>query len=553
LSGVAVSGYRLGVDVGTANTVAVLQWPDGQIRPLLFDGSPSLPSSVYYEPGGGLLVGRDAAHAARAAPERFEPNPKRRIDEPTVLLGDAELAIEDLIGAVLRRVAFEARRVAGGPVTATTLTCPAAWARTRRRILVSAAERAGLHQAVLVPEPVAAASSFLQVVGGALPAGAAVVVYDLGAGTFDASVVRRGQTGFEVVAEEGLSQAGGLDIDAAVVGYLGAVYSARQPDPWRRLTHPTTPAERRANHLLWEDVRSAKEMLSRTSSATVHIPLVDEVAPLGRAQLEQLARPVLLSTVTATRAAVAAAGIAPDAFAGFFLVGGSSRIPLVATLLHQAFGRAPTVVEQPELVVAEGSLRALSTLAPPRQPAPRAPAPPAVPIPAATLPASATSGTPTPPASPPPSGLDTAAPVPKPPRRRAFTRRQVMAIGLTAVVVAAGTFALTHLLGSDGTPLTAANVVWTTDATAYEDQLEQRIRFDCPGGGTADSVWGTDTYTTDSSVCTAAVHAGKISFEDGGKVVIVIRPGETLYAGTERHGVTSSSWNSHKASFELIS
>src|SRR5918997_3708149 len=104
--------YRLGVDFGTSNTVAVLSWPDGHVRPLLFDGSPLLPSAVYAQPGDEPLVGRDAVHAARAVPENFEPHPKRRVDEGTVLLGHAEVAVADLFAAVFGRVVAEVDRVA---------------------------------------------------------------------------------------------------------------------------------------------------------------------------------------------------------------------------------------------------------------------------------------------------------------------------------------------------------------------------------------------------------------------------------------------------------
>ncbi|HWB35022.1 MAG TPA: hypothetical protein VHA75_03265, partial [Rugosimonospora sp.] len=131
------AGFALGVDLGTSNTVAVLRWPDGRTKPLLFDGSPLLPSAVYAEPGshgrpgsgpnatGGLLTGRDAVHTARVDPARFEPNPKRRIDEGTVLLGDREVPVVDMLAAVLRRVWIETTRITGGlPTSETTLTCP---------------------------------------------------------------------------------------------------------------------------------------------------------------------------------------------------------------------------------------------------------------------------------------------------------------------------------------------------------------------------------------------------------------------------------------------
>ncbi|HKT02226.1 MAG TPA: Hsp70 family protein, partial [Rugosimonospora sp.] len=110
----AAPGFALGVDLGTSNTVAVLRWPDGRVKPLLFDGGPLLPSAVYAEPGGALLTGRDAVHSAQLDPARYEPNPKRRVDEGTVLLGDTEVPVVRLLAAVLGRVVEEARRTTGG-------------------------------------------------------------------------------------------------------------------------------------------------------------------------------------------------------------------------------------------------------------------------------------------------------------------------------------------------------------------------------------------------------------------------------------------------------
>src|SRR6266540_6383232 len=166
---------RLGIDLGTSRTVACLTRPDGQLQPLLFDGTPSLPSAVFARPGGGLLVGRDAIHAAGSQPGRFEPSPKRLIDDATVLLGD-EYAIEDVLAAVLRRVAVEAHRVAGPSVPHTTLTHPADWGEAQRGRLQEAARRAGLGTAWLVAEPVAAAAFCLR----RQPvAGPHLVVFDL--------------------------------------------------------------------------------------------------------------------------------------------------------------------------------------------------------------------------------------------------------------------------------------------------------------------------------------------------------------------------------------
>ena len=114
MAGVA-GGIRLGIDFGTSNTVAALRLPGREARPLLFDGSPLLPSAVCADAGGHLLVGRDALHAATSDPASFEPHPKRCVDDETVLSAIASSPVVDLIGAVLHRVAAEATRAAGGP------------------------------------------------------------------------------------------------------------------------------------------------------------------------------------------------------------------------------------------------------------------------------------------------------------------------------------------------------------------------------------------------------------------------------------------------------
>lgn len=345
----------LGIDYGTTNTVAVLRRAGAAARPLLFDGSPLLPSAVYAADDGRVVVGREAVHAARAHPERFEPHPKRSIDHGTLLLGDAEIPVEDLIEAVLRRVAEEANEAAGGPVPGPVLSYPASWGESRRSVLQTAAGRVFANP-TFVPEPVAAASHVVATDAASVPVGGCVLVYDFGAGTFDATVLRRQENGFEVLATEGLPDAGGVDIDATLVAFLGAVYTGRDAATWRRLVQPSTDADRRAAAALWNDVRAAKELLSRATSTLVQVPLFDEAVPFGREQVEQLARPVLDRTVDACRAVLRAARVPPADLSALYLVGGSSRIPLVATLLMRAFGVTPRRAEEPELVVADGCL-----------------------------------------------------------------------------------------------------------------------------------------------------------------------------------------------------
>jgi len=115
----------LAVDLGTCNTVAVVDRGDGLPRALLFDGSPLLPSAVFADPSGRIHVGRDAERLMVTDAARFEPNPKGRVDEGAVLLGKHEIPVHELLAAILRRVAAEAAQ-AGVPAGArAVLTCPA--------------------------------------------------------------------------------------------------------------------------------------------------------------------------------------------------------------------------------------------------------------------------------------------------------------------------------------------------------------------------------------------------------------------------------------------
>jgi Hsp70 protein len=362
-----VTAWALAIDFGTSNTVAVVGRPDGPAEPLLFDGAPMLPSAVFATPEGGLLTGRDAVYSARLAPERYEPHPKLRVDDGALLLG-VEVPVDGVYAAILGRVVAEARSAGANPIGYAVLTHPASWGPRRCTLLRSAAAAAGLPEIVLEPEPTAAARYAAPVPDGGRPGARPaepVVVYDLGGGTFDVSVV----AGRRVLAADGLRDAGGLDIDAAVIAHLGAAYRDRDPDAWRRLVEPATAADRRAARQFREDVRVAKEMLSRTAQTFVHVPLLDIDVPLGREQLEAIADPLIARTAATTLAAVRAAGL-PVPYSGpVVLVGGGSRMPLVATTMHRHLGTAPRLADQPELAVARGALLGRT----PDEPAPHPP------------------------------------------------------------------------------------------------------------------------------------------------------------------------------------
>ncbi len=360
MASATTTGFRLGIDFGTSHTTAVLRWPDGHVRPLLFDGSPLLPSAVYSEADGTLLVGRDAVHAARLDPGRFEPSPKRRIDRESVTLGDTEVPVTTMIAAVLSRVKDEAVRVSGARIDDFTVTHPAGWSGARLARLTDASRLAGLPDPAMLPEPVAAAGYFVSVLGRTIPSGSALFVYDFGGGTFDASAVIPAHDGYRVLAMSGLDNLGGVDLDAALLEFVSTVHRGQDPEAWQRLEHPETPADRRHRRHLIEDVRAAKEMLSRAPSAAVPVPLLELEARVSREEFDALARPLLERTVSTMLDVIREANLPPERIAAVLLVGGSSRIPLVADLLREATGIAPSTIDQPETVVAEGSVRLAS-------------------------------------------------------------------------------------------------------------------------------------------------------------------------------------------------
>jgi len=102
------------------------------------------------------------------------------------------------------------------------------------------------------------------------------------------------------------------------------------------------------------------------------------------------------------------------------------------------------------------------------------------------------------------------------------------------------------------TPDTSVADGWRANATQYRSMGGQQFEYDCPAGGEADTIWGTDTYTDDSSVCTAGVHVGLITLEEGGTVTIEIRPGEDEYQDSERNGIASQPYPAWGGSFVVI-
>ena len=370
---------HVAVDFGTSSTCVAVSVDGREPQVVVVDGQPLLSSAVFAAVDGTLFVGQEAERQAAIDPSRFEPNPKRRIDEGELLLGNTVISVLDVVRAVLSRAVGEARRLAGNaPVDLLVLTHPADWGAIRTKVLRQAA--AGLATEItLVPEPVAAAvfhAASHTLPDGAAPGrgggGQALAVLDLGGGTVDVSVVRRlpagttepdrGQVvaGFQVLATHGDPNFGGADIDQLLLEHVGSLLSDTDRDDWRSLMEGRELPDRRRRRVLRQDVRGAKETLSRHTYTDVPMPPPMPDAHVTRDDLEKLIAAPLRRAAALTSQTITEAGLRPDQLAAVFLVGGSSRIPLVARLVYQRVGIIATTLDQPETVVARGALRAVA-------------------------------------------------------------------------------------------------------------------------------------------------------------------------------------------------
>lgn len=343
------------VDFGTSHTVVAVAGPGMPARLVSVDGESWFPSSVFWDRNGRGVVGREAPRLGRAEPARLERRPKSRVGEDEVLLGDSVVPSSVLVRTVLVRAIAEAVTAVDAVVSHLVLTHPADWGSTRLGALLTAAQ--GLVPRVsMMPEPVAAAAWFAA--GHDLPVGAVLAVLDLGGGTCDAALVRREPTGLAVVACAGLPDLGGEDLDQRIVDHLVADRPQLAELTGARLGQ--APDTVLADLGRFRDaVRTAKETLSQHPQADIALPgdLPDTL--LTRAEFENLVRPDLARAVELLDTTARVAGLVPADLTAVQLVGGASRVPLLAQLLRSWADVPVRLDDRPEAVVALGAEVAL--------------------------------------------------------------------------------------------------------------------------------------------------------------------------------------------------
>ena len=381
---IQVSGWVLAVDFGTTATAAAVREPDGRVAGLvLSDGTVTMPSSVLADPTG-VLVGTKADNAAGYGLDRYQPTPKRDVGRASVLLGESEFRPCTLIAAVYAAIIGEAvRQHNHRPPEQLVLTHPVDWSDRRLEVLREAVSLAADQLGISLPdptfmsEPVAAATHYARLepsddvrtarsatftVSAAAASGdqagdQVFAVYDLGGGTFDATVLCLSSDGFEVLATGGIDPLGGFEFDNRLFNYFGRThYRKADPRLWQALAHPDAgdPDSGMRRRFLDATVRQVKEELSEYTQRTVRLPGLPEPVLVTRTEFENLIRSDLDATIAELEATLARAGLTADQLAGIYRIGGSSRIPLVGRLLDQ-FQRPVHVVDHPKTVVALGA------------------------------------------------------------------------------------------------------------------------------------------------------------------------------------------------------
>ncbi|MGX7828869.1 Hsp70 family protein [Actinokineospora sp. 24-640] len=417
--------YGLGIDLGTTFTAAAVSGPAGTKMAVL-GRDVVTPSVVFATPGGRLLTGEAAEAAGEREPVRVARGHKRRLGDPTPLVvGGAAFSPAALLAAQLRDVLGVVGATEGAAPDEVVLTCPAVWGPYRREHFAEVPQLAGVRDVRVVTEPEAAAMHYA--VERRLGEGELIAVYDLGGGTFDSTVLRARADGMEILGTpEGVERLGGMDFDDALLSNvderLGGAIGALDPaDP----AAAAVLAEIRALCV------RAKEELSTEPDVRLRVPLPSgprEVV-VTRLEFNDMIRPSVALTTEALERTVTSAGLTPRDLSAVLLAGGSSRIPLVAQMVSETFGRPVRVSLHPKFTVALGAAMAATTR-------------PATATPPGGLPAAG-------PATPPGGEVVPAAPaVP--------ARRKWLVPAAAAAVVAAAAATVVALLPGDDTPAAAA-------------------------------------------------------------------------------------------------
>lgn len=345
-------GKVIGIDLGTTNSVvAVMEGGNPEVI-VNSEGGRLTPSVVAFNKNGERLVGQTAKRQAVINPERTILSIKRHMGtDYTVNIDGKKYTPQEVSAMILQKLKRDAEEYLGETVTDAVITVPAYFSDSQRQATKDAGRIAGLNVLRIINEPTAAALAF----GLDKEGDQTILVFDLGGGTFDVSILEIGDGVFEVKATNGNNRLGGDDFDQRIIDYLVAEF--------RKDTGIDLSKDKTAMQRLKEAAEKAKIELSSTLQTNISLPFIsaDENGPqhldinLTRAKFEELTADLVEATMGPLRQALKDAKLTPEQVDKIILVGGSTRIPAVQEAIKREVGKEPHKGVNPDEVVALGA------------------------------------------------------------------------------------------------------------------------------------------------------------------------------------------------------
>jgi len=342
----------IGIDLGTTNScVAVMEGGEPVVIPNA-EGSRTTPSVVGFKKDGERIVGEAAKRQAITNPDRTVISIKRHMGTNyKVKIDDKEYTPQEISAMILRKLKADAEAYLGQPVTKAVITVPAYFNDSQRQATKDAGTIAGLEVLRIINEPTAAALAY----GLDKQEDQTILVYDLGGGTFDVSILELSEGVFEVKATSGDNRLGGDDFDQAIIDWLVAEF--------RKEHGVDLSKDHAALQRLKDAAEKAKKELSSMLTTTISLPFITVVdgvpqhleVNLTRAKFEELTAHLVERTIGPMRQALQDAGLTPEQIDKVILVGGSTRIPAVQEAVRRFTGKEPFKGVNPDEVVAVGA------------------------------------------------------------------------------------------------------------------------------------------------------------------------------------------------------
>ena len=342
----------IGIDLGTTNScVAVIEGGESVVIPNA-EGARTTPSVVAFKKDGERIVGRVAKQQAVSNPDRTISSIKREMGtNHKVKIDSKEYTPQEISAMILTKLKQDAEAYLGDKVTEAVITVPAYFTDAQRQATKDAGKIAGMEVKRIINEPTAAALAY----GIDKEADQKIMVYDLGGGTFDVSIIEMGDGVQEVLATAGNNRLGGDDFDQRIVNWM--------VDEFKKENGVDLSADKMAVQRLREAAEKAKIELSGSTTSSINLPFItaDATGPkhldmtLSRAKFNELTADLVESTMGPVRQALSDSGLSADKIDKVLLVGGSTRIPAVQEAVNKFMGKEPFKGINPDECVAMGA------------------------------------------------------------------------------------------------------------------------------------------------------------------------------------------------------